>query len=721
MAAPCSRRLAALLGLVLLACVLALAPQRAAVAASSGFTTDGSAAEAFARLPEYETALISPDGRSLAVSMLRDGFRAVAIVDAATLEPRHVVRFDPPNEAERFHWVRDDRLLVVLATRVGQLELPLLTGELYAVDADGRNGRVVFDGVVERGPVVLAAGDAARGELPVIEHGPRRRQKLLALGLPAGPGTGNAQHATEVLIATQVPGPTGARLTEAFRLDVDTGRLRRDVRAPVPDAALLADARGEVRFAASRDDALALHIHARTPPPAGGDGSWRSRLRQPWGEGDWLPVALDGPDHVLVLESIDADRVGAVRLDLATGTQALLYRDARVDIDAVLATAPGERPYALRYRPARSRYVQFAEPTPARRLFAAALAAFPDQDIELTSVTRDGRRAVARVRSDRDPGSLYLLSEDAAPTLLLRSRAWLPPSVLVPTEIIEARAGDGTPLQLFVNRPVPVPGVLPPIVVHPHGGPNGARDDWLFAELPQLLAARGYLVLRVNFRGSAGYGRAFGAAGDGEWDGAMLDDLRAGLEHVVAAGLGDGTRVAMLGESYGAYAALMSAARWPARFRCVIGSAGVYDLALLHARGDLRRSAQGRALLREMLGEDMAALRARSPLGRVADLRVPVLLVHGARDTRVPPVHAERMRDALAGAGNPAEYLRLDGEGHGYVAAASRQRYFSQVLAFLARHLSSTAGTSHPPRPVRAEPGPDAPPGRVDDGRAPHP
>ncbi len=659
----------------------------------AAFATNAAAAEAFARLPEYETALISPDGRWLAVAMSRDGFRAVAIVDAASFEPRHIVRFDPPNEAERVHWVRDDRLLISIATRVGRLEMPVRSGELFAVNADGGNARMLFDGVVERGPIVLAQGDAQRGELPLLQAGPRRRHKLLALATPRIAGA-TAHQVTEVLIATQVPGHEGARSTEAFRLDVDTGRLRRDVRAPVPDAALLADDSGVVRFAARRDRALTLHVFARAPGRGGrtddDEDNWHATLQRPWGAGDWLPVAFDGSDRVLVLENLDADRFGASLLDLNSGVSTLLYRDGRVDIDSVLTLAPGDRPYALRYRPQRSSYVQFVEPTPARRLFAEALAAFPDRDVELTSITRDGTRAVVRVRSDRDPGSLYLLRTGDAPALLLRTRAWLPEAALSPTEIIEAQAGDGTPLQLFVNRPLGAGATtLPPIVLHPHGGPNGARDDWLFSELPQLLAARGYLVLRVNFRGSAGYGRRFGDAGDGEWDGAMLDDLRSGLDHVVAQGLGDGSRVAMLGESYGAYAALMSAVRWPQRFRCVVGSAGVYDLALLHELGDLQRSTQGRNLLRRMLGDDGAALRARSPLGRAQAIRVPVLLVHGDRDSRVPPVHAERMRDALAAAGNPAEYLALGGEGHGYFAATSRAQYFARVLDFLARHLAA--------------------------------
>lgn len=690
------------IGALLLA-TLGLQPLLAAAPQPS--LSDAEAAALFARLPEYETALLSPGGRWLAVAMLRDGFRAVAIVDLQTLEPRHVVRFDPPNEAERFYWAGDDRLLVTLATRVGRLEMPILTGALYAVNADGSDGRVIFDGVVERSPVVLAHGDAQRGELPVIVPGPRRRSHVLGfVPPPAGAPPGQPR---KVLLGTQVPGPDGARVTEAFRLDTLDGSLQRDVRAPAPDAALVADESAEVRIAATRDRGLQLQVFMRTP-----GGEWTPRMQRAWGEGDWLPVAFDGPERVLVLENVAADRLGATLLDLRDGRTETLHRDARVDIDAVLATAPGERPYALRLQPARATYVTFAGATPARRLFGQALAAFPDQDIELTSITRDGSRAIVRVRADRDPGSLHLLRDGQRPELLLRARSWLPPTRLVPTDVLEATADDGTRLQLFVNRPEVNPEAavpLPPIVLLPHGGPYGARDTWLFDELPQMLAARGYLALRVNFRGSAGYGRAFAEAAEGQWDGAMLDDLQAGLAHVVGLGWGDGARVAILGESYGAYAALMSAVRWPARFRCVVGSAGVYDLGLLYERGDLRRSTRGRALLKDMLGTDVAALRARSPLAHAAELRLPVLLVHGARDTRVPPEHARRMRDALVAAGHPAEYLELAGEGHGFVAAVSRERYYARVLTFLARHLQS-----QPSQAASATPLPPA-------GRAPSP
>ncbi len=640
------------------------------------------AAELFARLPEYETARLSPTGKWIAVSILRDGFRAVAILDLQTLTPSHIVRFNPPHEAERFYWAGDDRLLLAVATRIGTLATPVLTGELFAVDANGGNPRSVFGA-----PQASAGTRAASAGLPTQGAATRQQPRLLSLLRDAR---------DEVLISTHTPDVRGLRDSDSYRLNINTGRLQHVVRGPRRNAALLADARGDVRFAVARDDKLALQVFSRDPPSRNQEGIWQLRVDQPFRSGDWLPAAFDADDQVLVLDNTVGDRTGAFRFDLHSGRQQLVFRDARVDVDAILTIEPGARPYAIRYLPARSSYVVLTPETPARRLFAQARTQFPDMDIELTSVTRTGKLAIVQVRSDTEPGALYLLSDQRPAELLFRVRNWLPPSLLTHTETFDVASRDGLQLQVFLNRPAQQTRVPLPLVLFPHGGPHGARDTWLFDELPALLANQGYAVLRPNYRGSSGYGRAFSDAGYGEWSGAMLRDLTDSIDWAVRMGIADPKRIAIMGESYGAYAALMSAAQQPERFRCVVASAGVYDLALLLERGELQRSIVGKALLQHMLGDDKAALRAASPLTHAGAISVPVLLVHGDRDQRVPVMHAQRMQAALARAGKQVEYLQLPGEGHGFFAAASRERYFTAVLRFLVAHLGPTEGRPLP-------------------------
>ena len=635
------------------------------------------AAELFARLPEYETARMSPTGKWIAVAVLRDGLRAVAILDLQTLEPSHIVRFNPPHEAERFYWGGDNRLLVSVATRIGTLATPVLTGELFAVDATGDNPRSVFGG-----PAAPSSNSASNAGLPTRPTSVHKQPRLLSM---------LAQTPDEVLISTHTPGIRGLRDSDSARLNINTGRLRRVVRGPRPNAVMLADTSGEVRFAVARDDDLTLQVFSRNP---GAD--WQLRINKPFRTGDWLPVGFDADDQVLVLDNTTHDRIGVYRFDLRTNQQVLVFRDAHVDVDAVLAAEPGAQPYAIRYLPARTSYVVLTPETPARRLFAQARAQLPDMDIELTSVTRTGDRAIVRAQSDTEPGALYLLSDRQPAELLFRVRSWLMPTQLAKTEVFDIRTRDGLAMQVFLNRPLQAAKRPPPLVLYPHGGPHGARDSWLFDELTQLLASQGYAVLRPNYRGSGGYGRAFSDAGYGEWSTAMLRDLIDSVDWAIDAGIADPQRIAIVGESYGAYAALMSAAKFPQRFRCVVATSGVYDLSLLLEGGDLHRSIVGKALLKHMLGDDKAVLRAASPLMYARAINVPVLLVHGDRDQRVPVIHARQMQTALAQARKQVEYLELPGEGHGFFAAASRERYFGAVLQFLVTHLGPTDGRRPP-------------------------
>src|SRR5207342_1505439 len=115
-------------------------------------------------------------------------------------------------------------------------------------------------------------------------------------------------------------------------------------------------------------------------------------------------------------------------------------------------------------------------------------------------------------------------------------------------------------------------------------GPIGVSDSWGFDSEPQLLAAHGYAVLQVNYRGSGGYGRKFREAGMRQWGAAIQDDITDATHWAVNQGYADPNRVCIYGASYGAYAALMGAAREPSLYRCAAGYVGVYNLVLMHSQ-----------------------------------------------------------------------------------------------------------------------------------------
>ena len=217
-------------------------------------------------------------------------------------------------------------------------------------------------------------------------------------------------------------------------------------------------------------------------------------------------------------------------------------------------------------------------------------------------------------------------------------------------------------------------------MLHVHGGPwqrTGWGDPrgWEDAQYAQFLANRGYAVLQVDFRGSAGYGRPHLQARIGEFRQLMQRDLLDAVQWAVDAGIADPDAVAIAGWSYGGYAALAGLTMTPERFACGISINGPTDLESLiksfppYWQTDLSMWQQ--TVGDPAIDEDRADMAQRSPLTHSAKLVRPVLVIHGAKDVRVRIDQAERMVNALQRAGKPVEYLRIDDMGHGAEAGGA--------------------------------------------------
>ncbi len=311
---------------------------------------------------------------------------------------------------------------------------------------------------------------------------------------------------------------------------------------------------------------------------------------------------------------------------------------------------------------------------PSARFYRALERAFPGQTLVITSVTSDGALAVAFVQSDVNPGDFYVLDTQALKADFIRaSRAWIDPRTMRPREPITLQARDGLQLHGYVTRPAGPPPH--PMVVLPHGGPHEARDWWEFDDEAQLLANRGYAVLQVNYRGSAGFGIDFKSSGYKEWGARMQDDLTDATRWAIENKIAAPDRICIYGSNYGGYAALMGVAREPGLYRCAISFAGNYDLEVLQSSRRLQSNRNGRTYIEETLGDDPAQLRARSPVHLATSIQAPVLLIHGTEDFRADINQAQAMRTALERAGKRFEWLALKREGDWIYDEKTRRKH----------------------------------------------
>ncbi|MBB5207387.1 S9 family peptidase [Chiayiivirga flava] len=452
------------------------------------------------------------------------------------------------------------------------------------------------------------------------------------------------------------------------------------------DEVWFVDGNGALRAALARDAAGPTLYHGR-------DGDFHAVLRMADVPG-FQPHGLSADGNTLYgITDAGREQAELVAFDLAAGriVQTLFSRPGS-DIVAPLFDPSRKLIGASYFEDGQlvSTFFDADEERIQRRLRAA----FPDRTVWV--LDRDGahRNLILGVSGSDQPGRLYHLDLEAGEASLLDdSRPWLAQYRFAPTHVLRSTSRDGLAIESYLTVPRGVDGRLP-LVVFPHGGPIGVRDARVFDPEVQFLASLGYAVLQVNFRGSAGFGRAFRAAGKRSYGSLIEDDIDAAIETALAQHPLDGGRMCTIGASYGGYSALVSAVRWPERFRCAISIAGISDTLLFFTASDTGRNVQGRALLETAIGNpatDGETMQRYSPLYRYAELTVPVMLVHGTEDRRVDYEHTRRLARMLALAGHPPVLLTLDGAGHGALDAAARERLWSAIAGFLRMHLARRA------------------------------
>jgi dipeptidyl aminopeptidase/acylaminoacyl peptidase len=295
-------------------------------------------------------------------------------------------------------------------------------------------------------------------------------------------------------------------------------------------------------------------------------------------------------------------------------------------------------------------------------------------------LSSDGARLYA-IRSHIDeppaPVALDLKSADQEPRRLPHPAAAAGPRTRL--EEITVAAADGASIHSWLVLPEDAPAAPLPLAVLIHGGPVSSWAGWHWRWSAAVLAAHGWAVLLPNPRLSTGYGHAHIAAAWGDWATLPAADILASIDAAAGRADIDGERVAALGGSYGGYMA-----NWLAvtsdRFRAIVTHASVWDLAAERDGSDV-----GIFMDRDFgdpLGEE-DVWRRQSPHRRADSLRTPMLVIHGARDQRVPIHQASSLWTALQIRGVPSRLLLFPDENHWILKPQNTGVWYRTVLAFL--------------------------------------
>lgn len=296
----------------------------------------------------------------------------------------------------------------------------------------------------------------------------------------------------------------------------------------------------------------------------------------------------------------------------------------------------------------------------------------------------------------RHPGTLELL-DLGAKTLqeLADSAPWLKGRPLRPLEPIGFTTRDGVKLEGYLTLPDGASVRHPvPLVVLCHGGP-WIRDIPDYNPEVQFLASRGYAVLQPNYRGSSGYSPEI--SHDRLYDfRRMHDDVTDATRSVVAGGMVDPARVAIMGASFGGYLAVAGVAFEQGLYRCAITECGIFDWArLIKSKSYSGRPGEYELLTGELgkPGRDGGHLEQISPLDYAGQIHVPVLIAHGTEDAVVDVAQSRRLASELKRRGVPYETFYRALENHGFFSYQNRVDFYHRVEAFLAANLGGATLT----------------------------
>ncbi len=619
----------------------------------------------FIRKDEFNEIKISPTGEYYAATVPLEDRTALVIFTRDGLKSTGMFRPMANAHVNGFEWVNDQRVLISIAQKFGMLDQPQPTGEIYAINADG-------------GQVDLLVGFRVQGNGAGTRIQPRKVEDVAAFLIDVLPGDDrNAVIAVWPLMGDDP-------FTRAERLDVRSGRRITLARAPVRRASFVTDADGEVRLAygANVDNVEKLYYRDAT----GAD--WRL-VNDPASSGRVeIPLGFSQDNRLAYLrvrgEDSGTDRI--VAWDPASNARTTMLHHAGADPLTIIHRNGTSIPVGAQVMDGRHRNLFFDDDSPEARQYRSLEAAFPDQSVRITSSTRDGKLLLIRVWSGNSPGDFYLFdTEQKKVAHVVSSGSWIDPDKAANVEPFTFKARDGLAVHGYLTRPRGVAGALP-MVVMPHGGPFGIFDAWQYDSDAQMLAAAGYTVMQVNYRGSGNYGLAFQKAGARQWGGTMQDDLTDATRWAIEQGHADRAKICIYGASYGAYAALMGVAKEPSLYRCAAGYVGVYDLPMMQRETGRKRRSLGN-WSRDWVGDDMAALAAVSPNRMAERIKVPVFLAAGGEDEVAPVEHTRMMEAALKKAGVPVESLYYDTEGHGFYTEPHQREYYGKLLTFLSRHL----------------------------------
>lgn len=633
---------------------------------------DAAAAAAFGKRDQVLDASISPDGSKVALIVPAPGQATVIeVIDIATGNGKPIQYADGnPLKLTSCNWASNDRLICSeygVANLDGRRDLAYR--RLVSMKADG-------SGIVALGSQNRRQDYAQQSDGSVIDWSDGETGQVLVQ---------RVYMATKGTIGYMGDFRQGLGVD---RIDAATGKTDH-VESIDPFATrYLSDGQGHVRIKQT-DESLRQNVFSK------GVATFYYRLKgsDEWkpfssysatGDQGMYPIAIDGDsDIAYVLKRLNGrDALYRVALDGSMKTE-LAYANPTVDISGVIREGRQGKVVGASYATDRS-YAEYFDPRYAALSTSLAKALPATPSITIIDSSADETKHLVYASSDSDPGRYFVFDSGAKHLIpLAEERPELAAGQAGRTQPITYSAADGTNIPAYLTLPPDGSTKNLPAIVLPHGGP-ASRDQWGFDWLVQFFANRGFAVIQPEYRGSSGYGEQWLA--DNAFHGwkTAIEDVNDAGRWLIEQGIADPQKLAIVGWSYGGYAALQSNVLDPDLFKAVVAIAPVTDLGLLRAQ---QSGFISQKLAQAEIGDDRDVLASGSPARHASAFKAPVLMFQGTKDINVDAREAALMDRELRNAGKSSTLIVYSGLDHQLDDSAARTDLLGKAETFLRASL----------------------------------
>jgi dipeptidyl aminopeptidase/acylaminoacyl peptidase len=595
----------------------------------------------FFKSQERMTYRISPDGKNISYLMLDGKDQNLYLEDVNTGRTAQITNIEG-KKINFYFWVNSNELIYYR-----EIDPVLRRSDIFIINKDGSNERQLTNNEKSRVRVL---------EDQLIDD------KYLLV-------SSNKRDST---------------VFDVFRLNVRNGTMEMAARNPGNITNWITDVDGKLRLATSSDGVNETLLYRSTENENFRPimtNNFKTTLRP-------IAFAPERQNIIYAVSDVNRDKSALVELDCTTGKELkVLYGNDSVNVTDAQYSRKNRKMSFVVYETWKKEKYFLDDST--MMLYKDLDKLLPNTESRIIDRDKAENTFIVRTFTDRNPGSIYLYFNETGKLKKLSDlNSAIREEEMSPMQAISYTTRDSLIIHGYLTLPLNKSKEKLPVVVLPHDGP-GSRNTWGYNPEVQFLANRGYAVLQVNYRGSAGYGKAFTASGFKQWGCKIQNDITDGVNWLIAKKIADPKRIAIYGTGFGGNIALNALYAKDHNYVCAASNSGVINL-FTYLKSIPPFMKPNLQMYYEVIGNpltDVEPMRQSSPLFQVDKINKPVFISQNIKDPNINSGETLQFVKNLQKKNIPVTYLESDGDFFFGKNVEQRQKLYTSLEQFLEVNL----------------------------------